>query len=222
MPADDFDRTTHPKLLAVEGSNVRPSRLLLIDEVYTIGRWEQCQFIVAPDDLAVSRLHAKIERDGPRYLLYDLSVNGTWVREQRVDKQTPHVLKDGDTIGLARPAPVLLFVDPLTTHVATSQLTYDERTMSFVLNSRPLSLTKNQLALLLHLYRNSGQVCTRESCGEAIWGEFDNDLDADRLERTVATVRSAMRAHLGQDPDGAARAEELIQVRRGIGYQLIP
>jgi hypothetical protein len=217
MSADERVSKTTPRILVIEGCNVKPERMMLSDDVYTIGRWEQCQLVVAMDDLAVSRLHAKIERDGPRFLLYDLSANGTFVDGQRIDKGVPHMLQDGDEIGLARPRSSLRFVDPLSTQLNGIQLSFNDRTMVFMLNGQELNLAKNQLRLLLHLYRNIGQVCTRESCGEAIYGEFDQDLDADRLERTVATLRQRIAEHFAQASQDQA---DLIEARRGIGYML--
>jgi pSer/pThr/pTyr-binding forkhead associated (FHA) protein len=51
------------------------------------------------DDDQVSRHHARITRQGERFLLEDLSSsNGTFLREQRLAAGTPSELVDGDEI----------------------------------------------------------------------------------------------------------------------------
>jgi len=190
--------------------DVRPDDLLLEGDVCTIGRSPMCQIVVQRN--TVSRMHARVEREGPRYLLRDAgSANGTFVNGQAISG--PHLLKDNDTIGLGSPAELLRFFDPDPTVVPTGRLRYDERTLTFYLGAEPLDLTQSQLRLLRHLYQRCGEVCTRESCAAAIWGrDYDPGVDADALDRAVSNLRSIMRQI---DPDA-----DLIKTRRGIGYLL--
>ncbi|MCQ3972730.1 MAG: hypothetical protein DPW09_04695, partial [Anaerolineae bacterium] len=130
-------------LLAFPGKEavIQPARCYLAKEISTIGRAPQCDIVV--DSKAVSRLHARIERNGPRYLLHDLhSANGTFVNGRRL--REPHVLQDEDQIGLSQPAPLLVFVDADPTDFVTGQLRYDERAMLFSLDKKPLDLTPAQ------------------------------------------------------------------------------
>lgn len=190
--------------------DVQPSESTLEADVYTLGRSLLCQIVVQRS--TVSRLHAKIERDGPRYLLVDAgSANGTFVNGHRL--HAPHVLSDRDLIGLGATTALLRFLDPDPTVIPSARLRYDERSMTFTLDNQPLTLTPAQFRLLHHLYQFAGEVCTRESCAEALWGrDYDPGLDADALDRAFSSLRSQLRRK-----DAAA---DLIETRRGLGYVL--
>ena len=60
--------TQFARLLALD-LDIRPEEQLLEADVCTIGRAPTCQ-ITVPRNI-VSRVHARIERDGLRYMLYD-------------------------------------------------------------------------------------------------------------------------------------------------------
>lgn len=201
-------------LMALPGKEevIQPAKFYLMNDVSTIGRSSQCDIVV--ESKAVSRLHAKIERDGLRYLLYDVhSANGTFVNGRRL--REPHVLQDEDQIGLSKPSPLLLFVDADPTDFISGQLRYDERSMTFLLDKKPLELTPAQYKLLFHLYQHAGDVCTRESCAEALWGrEYDPGLDAEALDRAISNLRHKLRE---TKPDA-----EMLKTSRGLGYVLDP
>jgi DNA-binding response OmpR family regulator len=162
----------------------------------------------------VSRLHAKIERDGPRYVLHDAgSANGTYVNTRRIYE--PHLLNDRDMIGFGGPTALLRFRDPDPTLIPAFRLTFDQPTMTFYLNKKPVELTSAQFRLLHYLYQHAGELCTRESCAQAIWGrDYDPGLDADALDRAMSNLRGQFRQ---LDPES-----ELIETRRGLGYVLNP
>lgn len=70
----------------------------LTNPITTIGRTGNNDILI--DNLAVSRNHAQIQREGDGYLIEDLgSNNGTYVNGQRVQKQP---LKDGDEIVIGK------------------------------------------------------------------------------------------------------------------------
>jgi DNA-binding response OmpR family regulator len=190
--------------------DVEPEEYLLAAEVCTIGRAPSCAIVVRRN--IVSRLHARIERDGPRYMLHDAgSANGTFVNGQRIGQ--PHVLQDRDSIGMGAPIPILCFADPDPTFVPSGRLRYDDVELRFFLDQQPLELTPSQFRLLKHLYQHAGNLCTRESCAHAIWGrDYDPGLDAAALDCTVANLRRALR-QIDPQFDGIA-------TRRGTGYQL--
>ncbi len=191
---------------------IRPAKCLLSSDICTIGRSPQCDIVVQSH--AVSRLHAKIERDGPRYLLIDThSANGTYVNGRRL--REPHVLQDEDQIGLSKPVPLLLYVDADPTEFISGQLRYDERSMTFSIDKKPLDLTPAQFRLLFHLYQHAGDVCTRESCAEALWGrDYDPGLDAEALDRAISNLRGKLRE---VKPEA-----EMLKTARGLGYVLDP
>lgn len=204
-PTDD-----RPGQLLALHDDVQPEEYILETEVTTIGRSKTCDIIVLRN--LVSRLHAKIERNGPQYILRDAgSANGTFVNTRQIHE--PHLLKNDDLIGFGDPTPLLRFLDPDPTFVPTRRLRYDERTMRFSLNQQPLELTPAQFRLLSHLYQHVGDVCTRESCAQAIWGrDYDPGMDAAALDEAISKLRGKLRL---SDP-----AADLIKTRRGQGFTL--
>ena len=201
----------HPAHLIALHEDVQKGEYALREDSYTLGRSSNCQIVV--ERSVVSRLHAKIEREGPRYVLSDTqSANGTFVNSQQL--QGPYLLKDDDLIGLGEPAALLRFEDPdPTSMVMAKGLTYDEHEMRFFMAGHSLELPPSQFRLLHYLYEHVGTVCTREECAQAIWGrDYDPVLDAEALDRAMSSLRGALRKH-GLD-------EQMIQTRRGLGYIL--
>lgn len=205
--------TVKPVLLAMH-EDVTPSEYYLDDVVCTIGRAPGCRILI--QGAQISRLHARIEPvEGARYVLSDAgSVNGTYVNGRRVTGS--HILRHDDIIGLGAPTPLLRFLDADATVYSSGTLTYDERTMVFRLQTTPLDLTMTQFRLLSHLYRNVGSVCSRESCAQALWGrDYEPGLDAGALDQAFNSLRRVLR---DADPEHGG---DLIQTRRGLGYELV-
>jgi pSer/pThr/pTyr-binding forkhead associated (FHA) protein len=72
-----------------------------------IGRSATCQ-VCFPKDLAiVSRVHARIVREGNRFMLMDQSTNGTFVNGKQVKEA---ILKDGDVLLFAEGGPKVSFL----------------------------------------------------------------------------------------------------------------
>lgn len=200
----------HVQLVALEPELVTPAELVLGDEVYTLGRIATCSITVRHP--LTSRLHARIERHGPRYVLADAgSANGTFVNAKRI--ADGHLLTHDDVISLGTLIPMLRFVDPDSTMRPGGALQYDERGMQFVLGSAPVELSPMQFRLLRHLYRHAGDVCSRESCAQAIWGrDYDPGMDAGALDQALSSLRRALRQ--------AGAEKNLIETRRDLGYVL--
>jgi pSer/pThr/pTyr-binding forkhead associated (FHA) protein len=198
-----------PQLVALQ-PEVRPERLTLDTDGCTLGRSPACSIVVPRS--GISRLHAQIEWVDGHFQLRDLgSVNGTYVNGHRL--HAPHFLVQHDLIGLGDTAALLTFVDTDATQAAGGRLSYDARRMRFSLSQEPVELTPNQFRLLLHLFHNRGQVCSREQCAEAVWGpDYTPGNDATPLDRLVSTTRAALRRH---DPQA-----QFIETRTGLGYQL--
>lgn len=188
---------------------VQPAEYTLATDICTIGRSPMCQIVVQQE--VVSRLHAKIERSGPRYVLSDAgSINGTFVNGQRIHE--PHLLQGNDKIGLGSTTAALRFFDPDPTTPAAHRLSYDERAMVFLLGQQRLDLSLPQFRLMTLLYQHAGEVCTHESCAAAIWGhDYDPDQFA-TLDQAINRLRSKLRQI---DPSA-----ELIKNHRGLGYVL--
>jgi len=144
------------------------------------------------------------------------SAHGTFVNERRIYE--PHLLQNADAIGLGTPQPLLRFADPDPTDlVEAGRLHYEARTLKFFWNKVHVDLTPNEFRLLHHLYQHLGDVCTRESCAEAIWQRaYDPGPDDEGLDRTISNIRRKIR-----QLDPAAEPAEIIKTRRGLGYELI-
>jgi serine/threonine protein kinase/pSer/pThr/pTyr-binding forkhead associated (FHA) protein len=85
-------------LLVVKGEDVGTEILLETDEA-VFGRADQCDVTVKDD--AASRQHAKLSREGDRFLLSDLgSSNGTFVNGRQIS--IPWELRDGDRIQIGQ------------------------------------------------------------------------------------------------------------------------
>ncbi|NTW00454.1 MAG: FHA domain-containing protein [Oscillochloris sp.] len=197
-------------LLALNEQVVSPSEFVLRGAVSTIGREPSCDVVVQRRE--VSRLHARIERQGLRYLLFDAdSANGTYVNGRRLSE--PHALETEDLIGLGSGPSLLKFIDPLDTYVPVRGLRYDDQLMVFLIDGRALELTPGQARLLLLLYRNVGRLCTRDECAQQIWGQpYEAAQHAAALDMLVAGLRARIR-QAGSDLD-------MIKTRRGLGYVL--
>jgi DNA-binding response OmpR family regulator len=210
MPSEEQRQPGVCELIAIDSDLVVPSVLRIEAEVCTIGRSSSCQVVVRHE--LVSRLHARIERQGPRCVLADAgSANGTYINQRRLDAAA--VLRNGDAIGLGSPDPLLRFLDPDATMVGHTLLSYDERLFRFTLSGKLIELSPLQFRLLRHLYQHAGDICTRASCAQAIWGrEYDQEIDAGALDQAINSLRRAIRR---ADPQAS-----LIETRRGMGYVL--
>jgi DNA-binding response OmpR family regulator len=197
-------------LTALNDQLVRPLEYALRGPVATIGRDASCDVVVQRRE--VSRVHARIAREGQRYLLADAgSANGTYVNGRRLAE--PHALQSEDLIGLGSGPSLLRFSDPLDTYVPARGLRYDDQLMMFLLDGRVLELTPGQSRLLLLLYRNVGRLCTRDECAQQIWGQpYEAAQHAAALDMLVAGLRARIRQI---DP-----ALDLLKTRRGLGYVL--
>ncbi|MCI0694546.1 winged helix-turn-helix domain-containing protein [candidate division KSB1 bacterium] len=197
------------KLVALH-ADVQEREYWLIHDRYAIGRLpDVCQIVVTRK--IVSRIHAEIERRGSHFVLRNLSRNQTFVEGSPIEGE--HILAHSEKIGLAVPEPLLAFADSDPTIIPVEILHYDPRAMIFHLKGQPIDLAPSEFRLLQHLYRRKGEVCTRESCAEAIWGkDFLPEMAADNLDKALFSLRKKLR----KVDEGA----ELIKIRRGIGYVL--
>jgi DNA-binding winged helix-turn-helix (wHTH) protein len=190
--------------------DIRPDKYPLTGDSCTIGRSSTCHIVVPQND--ISRLHAKIERRGVQYVLLDAgSVNGTYVNGRQISEA--HVLRNNDEIGLAEPEALLRFNDYEATEVRPRELQYIRREQRFIYKGVPLDLSRNLTRLLLHLFEHLGEVCTHDSCIQAIWK--DQTIHPERyaqLHNEISELRDKFQAI---DPKA-----EVIKNRRGMGYFL--
>lgn len=77
------------------------------DSEISFGRHPDCQVTFPKDLTNLSRVHARIVREGNRFKLVDTSTNGTFVNGQRI---TEVFLKDGDVVMLTENGPKISFL----------------------------------------------------------------------------------------------------------------
>ncbi len=182
------------------------THLQLHEDVTTLGRSSSCTIVIPV--LTVSRVHARIELQHDRYMLFNTeSANGTFVNGQPIEQG--HRLSTGDVIWLGSEDVTLHFSDPEETLVVSRntpppQLAIDESARTVSVYGVPVHLTPLEYDLLLHLARNPGTVCTREGCFRAVWGEpYDPATCEDAFNGCITRLRRNLREaaeSVGQDP----------------------
>ena len=79
----------------------------LTDGEIRVGRHPDCQVRFPKEMVTLSRIHARIVREGNRFKLIDQSTNGTFVNGQQI---TERFLKDGDVLMFAEGGPKVSFL----------------------------------------------------------------------------------------------------------------
>ena len=80
-------------------------------------------------------------------------------------------------------------------------------------DGREIPLTSKEFALLAYLYGRSGQVCSKDDIGNAVWPEDQGIVYDYQVENLV----SRLRAKLESDPANP----QLLLTMRGLGYKLV-
>jgi DNA-binding winged helix-turn-helix (wHTH) protein len=179
----------------------REASTYLHHDLTTLGRSDMCTVTIPL--ATVSRLHAHIELQHDRYVLFDTgSANGTFVNGKRIDQ--PHPLRSDDEIWLGSSEATLVFTDPEATLILPSNvavpLFIDEPAYAVQVYGSSVTLSPLEHALLVHLAKNPGTVCTRESCFLAAWGEpYEHATCEDALNNCVARLRRHLRAVTDQN-----------------------
>lgn len=196
---------TQPGTLIYRRLDGTEEQIQLHEDVTTIGRSDTCD-VVVPEP-TVSRLHARIELNHDRYLLYDAgSANGTYLNGQHIEHS--YELRTDDEIWLGSSDAALRFTDPDETVMITLAenvpLVVDEQSRSVQLYKTPVSLSPLEYRLLVYLASNPGTVCTREACFLAAWGQpYDHAVCEDALNNCISKLRRNLRATaeiVGQEP----------------------
>jgi DNA-binding winged helix-turn-helix (wHTH) protein len=195
-----------PGLLTYRRADGTEERIKLREDLTTLGRSESCAVVIALP--VISRLHARIELQHDRYLLFDAgSANGTFVNGVRIEQGTQ--LSTGDQIWLGSSDVVLAFADPEETlvmqpNILPPALFIDEDARTVKAYALPVQLSPLEYGLLLHLAHNPGTVCTREGSFLAVWGQpYDHATCEDALNACIAKLRRNLRAaaeSAGQEP----------------------
>jgi DNA-binding response OmpR family regulator len=183
---------------------------ILQEDVTTIGRAVANDIVITSK--RVSREHAQVRRDGWRMMLEDLgSTNGTFLNEQRVLK--PITLQHQDRVKVGDV--VLIFHDPDVTYRDTPlpELDVDVAAGVVRVNREIVSLSPKEFTLLAYLFEHSGDVCSKDEIGRAVWPEYEGDVYDYQIENLIRRLR----AKIEEDPG----APKVLLTLRGLGYKLL-
>ncbi|MCC6905396.1 MAG: FHA domain-containing protein [Anaerolineae bacterium] len=208
-----------PVVVMTQGA-LRGHQWVMYSDELVIGRGATCD-IVLPER-AVSREHARIWREGRRFLVQDLdSKNGTFVNGQPASD--PVELHEGDELQIAL-AVTLRFISQEATmplemgslpDVTPRGITLDERTRQVTVNDRVLDppLSLHQYRLLELLFERDGAICTREEIVHAVWPDaVEEGVSEQAIDALVRRLRDRL-AEVDAD-------RQYIVTMRGHGFKL--
>jgi len=204
-------------LLWMEGEEIK-GRWPLDKAATTIGRWADNDVVV--DDRWVSRYHARLRREGERYVVEDLgSKNGTFVNGQRI--AGPTALSDGDVVQVT-PLVGLTFVDygstaplPGTAQAPGLEIDLEARQVSLRGCVLDPPLSHAQFTFLELLASEPSRVYSRDEIITAVWPDDDaGGISDEAIDALVRRIRLRLREI---DPE----PEYLVTVR-GYGFKLEP
>ncbi|MGC9336028.1 MAG: FHA domain-containing protein [Anaerolineae bacterium] len=196
----------HPSFLTDATGREHP----LSGDVVTIGRAVECDVVIT--SRRVSREHASLRREGWRVILEDLgSTNGTFLNDERVFN--PVELRDEDRIRVGDV--IFVFHDPAITIRETPlpRLEVDVDAGVVRLDRRRVELSAKEFALLVTLYEQRGQVCSKDDIATAVWPEYQGDVYDYQVENLVHRLRQA----LEYEPSNP----QILVTVRGLGYKLV-
>jgi hypothetical protein len=201
-----------------------------------VGRYTlQNQPDIALNDEVVSRRHIEILLKDDRYWVKDLgSTNGTMLNDDRIIAGNLYELKHNCKIGLgvegSSAHTVLVFKEsegtniihkkqsPVAKHgeaLTVAWLKIDEGKKEAVIDSEEKKLSRKEYELLLFLYKNAGNVCSRDEIIEAVWPESkDHSAISDA---TIDQLIHRLREKVEPEP---AKPSRIIS-KKAFGYMLV-
>lgn len=207
-----------PALLLHQRLDGAEEHIPLDREIIAIGRSPSCDIVLSYP--IVSRLHARIELQHDRYILSDAgSANGTYLNGEPVVGERQ--LSTDDEIWLGSDEVVLRFSDPDETlgvmFNSSPPLLIDESARVVQVYGVPLQLTTLEYELIRYLAEHPRQVCTREECFLAVWGQpYDHATCEDALNACIARLRRNLRAAA----ESVGRPAPQITTIKRIGFRL--
>jgi hypothetical protein len=178
----------------------------------------------------ISRQHLEIVQQGSGYWVKDLgSTNGTMLNDDRIIPGNLYELKHNARIGLGVEGmlahTVLVFKESDDTNImhgkesATGKpvawLQIDEGKKEAVIDGKQKKLSKKEYDLLLLLYRNAGNICSRDDIIEAVWPE-SQDTSA-ISDATIDQLIHRLREKVEPEP---ARPSRIVS-KKAFGYMLV-
>jgi hypothetical protein len=183
----------------------------------------------------ISRRHLEILLQDDRYWLKDLgSTNGTMLNDDRIIPGNLYELKHNSKIGLgvegASAHTVLQFKESEDTNImhgkettagkhgtflAVSWLKIDEGKKEAVVDGKRKELSKKEYELIRLLYRNAGNICSRDEIIEAVWPESKDPSAIS--DATIDQLIHRLREKVEPEPASPSR----IISKKAFGYMLV-
>ena len=191
--------TTEVPVLIMHEGQLAGQRWSLESEVLTIGRSADCE-ITLPER-PVSRYHARVRRQGDRYVIEDLgSKNGTYLNGTLVHGSA--TIQDGDEIQIAL-CVKFLFVGTEATvplQIGTSRVQgrlvvdSDQRQVWVQGEALDPPLSPAQFRLIELLYQANTAVCSREDVVNTVWpGTQGLGVSEQAIDALVRRLRDRLR-----------------------------
>jgi hypothetical protein len=205
-------------MLLVQEGNSPKTQWFLTEAAMIIGR--DATSDVQIDDRQVSRRHAEITRGSHGFTIRDLgSKNGTFLNGEAISGD-PHPIRTGDEIGIALCAKLTFIEDDATAPVIPVQQREAAIRMDLAAKRVWISgqeiippLSVAQYTLLELLYKNAGNVVSRDTVVETVWSEEEADGVS---EQAIDALARRLRERIAEiDPDN-----KLFETVRGYGFRL--
>ncbi|HEU4322029.1 MAG TPA: winged helix-turn-helix domain-containing protein [Roseiflexaceae bacterium] len=208
-------------LLVIRRQDASPIQIEWAKPTLTLGR-DTTNDIVIDHPLA-SRRHARLETDGSLYMVRDLdSTNGTFVNGDRISGTV--TLHNQDRVWIADTE--IIFNDPEATQkgplpaeilrrlqTAEEAIRLDGRAKEVYIEGKKLTppLTVKEFQLLDLLYRNKGQVISKDDIAKNVWDYEVYDYNA------IDALVYRLRQRIETDPS----SPRFLVTVRGFGYKLM-
>ena len=183
----------------------------------------------------ISRRHLEILLKDDRYWVRDLgSTNGTMLNEDRIIAGNLYELKHNSKIGLGVEGTsahtLLVFKETEGTNIIQKKrspagkrggavrvawLKIDERKKEVLIDGEDKKLSRKEYELLLFLYKNAGNVCSRDEIIEAVWPESKDQSAIS--DATIDQLVHRLRLRVEPEPANPSR----IISKKAFGYMLV-
>ena len=187
------------------------------------------------NDEVVSRRHIEILLKDDRYWVKDIgSTNGTMLNDDRIITGNLYELKHNCKIGLgvegASAHIVLVFKESEDTNIiqrkeapagkhgkvlAVAWLKIDEGKKEAIVDGKQKNLSKKEYELILFLYKNAGNICSRDEIIEAVWPESKDPSAIS--DATIDQLIHRLREKVEPEP---AKPSRIIS-KKAFGYMLV-
>jgi pSer/pThr/pTyr-binding forkhead associated (FHA) protein len=187
------------------------------------------------NDEVVSRRHVEILQKDDKYWVKDIgSTNGTMLNDDRIVAGNLYELKHNSRIGLgldgASARIILVFKESESTNIIHSKedsagkrgkippvawLNIEEGKKEVLIDGEQKELSKKEYELLMFLYKNAGNVCSRDEIIEAVWPESKDPSAIS--DATIDQLVHRLREKVEPEP---AKPSRIIS-KKAFGYMLV-